>query len=567
MKKHKTLLMLAAAIGISCAASAQTLDWARLSNNTNAVSVSADASGNSYSLAFNVLEKRNSGGTLIWSKEIHIAGPVMDATVDRLGNIYITGFYLSDMYEESAILNGGTDHGIWFENGTSLSLPGNIVPDGNLLGYKLFFGKADVNGNMLWVKSFSQQTDYTYGQALATDASNNVYLLGSGSNYMDFGGGQIITTTFGQFVAKFNSAGQHIYSHQVQSNYSATPNPTPSTNNNIAVNDNGDLVVSGEFSGTTTFNTATSQTNLTSAGSSDIFQVRYNTSGVFQWIKQFGSSGTELCYGSLIDNSGNSYCYGLFSGTVDFNPNRWEYNKTASGLNDMFIVSLTSTATFRWASTFGGTGSESTFAVTQTDFDLHASGGFSGTVDFNPGTAVNNLTSAGGTDIFTLGLTKNNGAYTHCYRNGSTGNDIVTDICSIPVTGNLALFQIGTFEGTVNFQPVSGTTNLTSSSNSKMCVIKTEIGDPSGRFAGSFTEATSSAVYPNPFSDNIHLSLGNAEQTFLISVYTIDGRLVLSSTVSGSNEFNLDLSGLNSGIYLMNIQSEGKTEQHKIVKQ
>ena len=572
MKKAKILLALILSAGINTAVSAQTFGWARLSANLKSYAVAADASGNSYILNPNKLEKRNSGGTLTWSKEVHInsGGVVLDATCDYLGNIYLTGYYYSDVTQATANQNGGPGSAIYLTGCTQVVLPGNIVPDGNLIGHKLFFVKADPNGNMLWAKTFTNATDYSFGSGLTTDPAGNVYLLGRGSNQSDFGGGTIISSTAGQFVAKFNSSGTYIYAKNIQNNYNVNPAFPVVTNNDLSVNNNQELVVSGEFSGTVIFNPGASQFSATSLGSTDAFVIRYNSSGVFQRVIRMGGTGTDVSCGTLIDNAGNSYLYGLFSGTMDINTSQGVSNRTASGANDMFIFSNTAAGSFRWGNTFGGTGAESAFATTLTDFDLHLTGGFSGTVDFNPGAGVNNLTSAGGTDIFTVGFDLLGGVYTYGYRNGSTGNDIATDICGIPTAGNTTLFMTGTFENTVNFHTTGGTANLTATGTSKVYEVKTTAPATSGRLANPANQTEINlvnSVYPNPFAGNIHLSLANEEQVYTVIVYSIDGRMVYSTTINGAKETDLNLTELNAGIYLMNIESEGKTEQHKIIKE
>ena len=48
----------------------------------------------------------------------------------------------------------------------------------------------------------------------------------------------------------------------------------------------------------------------TSAGSADLFVVKYNSSGTKQWTKQLGSSGSDYANGIANDSSGNVYVEG-----------------------------------------------------------------------------------------------------------------------------------------------------------------------------------------------------------------------------------------------------------------
>ena len=75
-------------------------------------------------------------------------------------------------------------------------------------------------------------------------------------------------------------------------------------------------------------------------------------------------------------------------------------------------------------------------------------------------------------------------------------------------------------------------------------------------------------VFPNPFSDNISISI-NAEiqNQLLVSIYDLSGKLILEKTFPNKiNELNLNLSGLENGIYLCNVKFDGRIVSRKIVK-
>src|SRR5690606_23904636 len=81
-----------------------------------------------------------------------------------------------------------------------------------------------------------------------------------------------------------------------------------------------------------------------------------------------------------------------------------------------------------------------------------------GTVDFDPGVGVYNLTSLGYDDIFIQKL-DSNGDFLWAKRMGSTGSNIGHSI-AVDTAGNV--YTTGTFGGTVDFDPGVGTFNLTS---------------------------------------------------------------------------------------------------------
>jgi len=59
----------------------------------------------------------------------------------------------------------------------------------------------------------------------------------------------------------------------------------------------------------------------TSAGNNDLFVVKYNFSGTKQWAKQLGTSSYDIAFGVATDSSGNVYVTGGTLGGLDGNTN------------------------------------------------------------------------------------------------------------------------------------------------------------------------------------------------------------------------------------------------------
>jgi len=72
-------------------------------------------------------------------------------------------------------------------------------------------------------------------------------------------------------------------------------------------------------------------------------------------------------------------------------------------------------------------------------------------------------------------------------------------------------------------------------------------------------------IYPNPVNDWLTIDLGN-QTNAKITVYDISGKRILSQDIT-SNIHVLDVNNLQSGMYLMTINSEGKTTTQRFLKQ
>ena len=69
------------------------------------------------------------------------------------------------------------------------------------------------------------------------------------------------------------------------------------------------------------------------------------------------------------------------------------------------------------------------------------------------------------------------------------------------------------------------------------------------------------SLYPNPVNDRLNLSTNNGIQIKGVAIYDVSGKLIQSSQPSAT-DLSLDVSGLNSGLYLLQIQtSKGRLTQ------
>jgi len=81
------------------------------------------------------------------------------------------------------------------------------------------------------------------------------------------------------------------------------------------------------------------------AGNTDLFVVKYNSSGTKQWTKQLGTESNDFAIGVSTDSSGNVYVAGGTYGGLDGN--------TSAGVNDLFVVKYNSSGTKQWTNQLG----------------------------------------------------------------------------------------------------------------------------------------------------------------------------------------------------------------------
>lgn len=380
-------------------------------------------------------------GDFVWSKAIG-SGEVdqgHSVTIDASGNVYTTGYF-----------NGTVD----FDPG-----PGtfNLTSAGT---NDIFISKLDSNGNFVWAKAI---TDYysCIAYDIVTDSSGNVYLTGFFWDTVDFdpGPGTTNLTSNGWsdiFIIKLTSSGNLLWAK-------AMGGTQYDNGFSLSVDSSGNVYVTGYFQGTADFDPGPGTVNLISAGNLDIFICKLDSNGNLLWAKGMGGTLEDRGYSIATDNFGNVYATGFFQETVDFNPGGVGGNLINTSGLDIFVSKFSSNGDFVWAKgmggTLGGEGGEGLALSLDTSGNAYTTGYFTGTVDFDPGAGNFNLSSeAPSQDIFISKLSSN-GNFVWAKSLHGPLNENGYGI-AVESSGNV--YTTGFFQGTVDFDPGTGTFNLTS---------------------------------------------------------------------------------------------------------
>ncbi|MES2590943.1 MAG: ELWxxDGT repeat protein [Bacteroidota bacterium] len=224
------------------------------------------------------------------------------------------------------------------------------------------------------------------------------------------------------------------------------------------------VYTTGYFENTVDFDPGTGVFNLTSFGSTDIFVLKTDASGNFVWAKSIGGAGGDGGNLLCLDASGNILITGDFSATTDFDPGVGLSNLTSVDQRDVFILKLNSSGDFVWVKSIGGTGNDQGASVAvDASGNILITGIFYNTVDFDPGSGVNNITSTGQADFYIAKLDAS-GNLLWVKTVGGTNNEYGYSIATDAAGG---VFLTGVFFGlTTDFDPGAGVFNLTSTNTS-----------------------------------------------------------------------------------------------------
>lgn len=324
----------------------------------------------------------------------------------------------------------------------------------------IFIQKLDGNGNLLWASSMGDIYNDSGGKVV-TDASGNIYIIGSFKGTIDADPGPgvcwlIAPNKSTALVLKLEPDGDLIWARQFGDGESGYSGP-----GSIAIDNNLNVITVGRFIGTIDFDPGPAVYNLSSSTTDNVgddFIHKMDASGNFTWVGQLKGKNFHYIHSVVSDGSGGIYYCGGFWGTVDFDPSvKGKYNLTAGGgWMNSFIGKLTANGNFVWAKQIYSAESQNyshSLALDPSE-DLYVAGDFGGTCDFDPGSGVFNMTAAGGGDAHILKL-NSSGGFLWAKQIGDGSADIKTD-----AGGNV--YVSGGFANTSDFDPGNGTYLLTS---------------------------------------------------------------------------------------------------------
>jgi hypothetical protein len=296
-----------------------------------------------------------------WSKAVGSTGDdrVLAMAVDNSANIITTGYY-----------TGTVDFAGYSGNSSSIH---TSTPYNGVYYQDIFLAKYDSAGNHLWSKSFGNDGKSEVGQALAVDASGNIYLAGKTATgntlrYIDFGctNNDFQGAGPNAFVVKLNGQGQCQWVRYVSDNYA-------DVGTGVTVDAAGSVYMTGSFEGPANFDgqdpvfgSATFRrigigtlAPYTGPSASDGYIVKYNSSGAVQWVRQFGGASVDQGNNVSLDRTDNGVVVtGTFYGSASFEDSDGALKLpiASTGDKDALMVKYSSTGQLLWAIPVGTAG-------------------------------------------------------------------------------------------------------------------------------------------------------------------------------------------------------------------
>lgn len=374
---------------------------------------------------------------------------------DTSGNVYSVGFFANT-----------TD----FDPGPGIY---NLTPNGS---FDIFISKLGPAGNFIWAKRIGGPGD-DRAYSIAVDKLGNCFVTGFFNQTVDFdpnSGFYNLTSAGGRdaFILKLNTTGNFVWANK----FGDTGADGAIS---LAIDTSCNVYTTGDFRGTVDFDPGPAVFTLSVSsgpGSEGCFISKLDSSGVFIWAKRLAINGTQS-KSIAVDISGNVYTTGQLFNTNDFDPSVAIFNLTSAGGLDIFVCKLDVLGNFVWAKRMGDIYDDYGLSIVVDSIgNVLTTGSYDGTVDFDPGTTIYNLTTTGG--LYEVFVSKLNASGTFVWAKsmGGLGKDEGKSI-ALDKYGNV--FVAGTYSIVADFDPGPSTYSLSSQGLSDIFLSKL---DQSGNF-------------------------------------------------------------------------------------
>jgi hypothetical protein len=520
---------------------AQTINWqwARSAGTTGGEAVlgtASDNSGNLYvigwyssaNITFGSITLTNPGigtgdiflvkydvsGTALWAKTFGgTDGDIGNGiAVDAIGNVYITGWYASSTisFGTSTLTNAGT-------------------------GSDIFIVKLNSSGNQIWAKSVGGAgSDRGYG--ITVDPSGNVFTTGAySSTTINFGTGSLTnaSTVNDFFIAKHDSNGNALWAKNAGGINS-------DTGYSIACDSLGNAYATGAFASSTINFGSGIITNAT-AGTQDVFVVKYNSLGTAVWSSRAGGSLEDAANGIAVKKSSVCVTGGFNSSAISFS--NITLNNNSSGTSDVFLVKYDLDGNTQWAQGVGSTDAEAGNSVALDALEnVFITGYFvSNSINFGGNTLTNS--GAGYRDLFVTAYGPSGNVNWAKSTSGGTYDEVGNAITVYGSGGNI---YVG---GTFNSSMVTFDANTLF----KGCGDDVFVAKLLGPVAGINEDFINDQllVYPNPSEGKFFI-----EADGQIIVYNSLGKIILNKNLS--SEKDIDISQQPKGVYFYQVLNKNK---------
>ncbi len=276
-----------------------------------------------------------------------------------------------------------------------------------------FLSKHDSTGNFIWGLNWGSRS-HDILLDFDIDSKGNTILCGRFEDTVDFDPGPGVVMRAAQgiedlFLMKISPLGKLIWVHTLTGSHGSDLRA-------VEVTDSDEIIALGSINGNPDFNKSAAVDTLGSSITPRTFIWKLDSAGNHLWVKSHKVQGSgNMSYGFQLQLDSNDQIYfcGQYLGVVDFNTGSQQTAKNSSGQRDAYVSKLDKSGNLIWVKSFGGVKTDIVTEIAlDKNSDIVLTGYWNGTVDFDPGSGVQLLTTKtnnnnGQEEFFVLRLDSN----------------------------------------------------------------------------------------------------------------------------------------------------------------
>lgn len=300
----------------------------------------------------------------------------------------------------------------------------------------MFLTKYTSDGSYEWTLSWNFD-EYSNPMDIIVDGQNDVIMTGGFKGRQDLDPGPTEdwhdaggSTDADIFLIKISSEGEFLWAKNIGGNEAAI-------GARLVRDAQNNAYVTGQFRGVVDFDPSERADIHISAGLSDTFLTKFESSGDYGWTYRVGGPGGEFGAGIALDREGNIFVAGGASAGTDFDPTEGVDIQPIEGeRSDVYLTRINASRTYAWTRVFGGTGGDRALRLS---IDHHGNlimvGLFDSLdADFDPGESEDIHRTQGREDVF-VSKFSNEGEYLWTRSFGSDQSD-ATGAVAVDSAGN-----------------------------------------------------------------------------------------------------------------------------------
>ncbi|HMW39734.1 MAG: T9SS type A sorting domain-containing protein [Saprospiraceae bacterium] len=430
----------------------------------------------------------------------------------------------------------------------------------------VFVAKINVEGTTVWLRQIGSTQD-DQGRSIAVDHDGHLYVTGTFQGALQFEKSPVLSLNavknYDVFTACMSTDGDFIWSRSV----GGINDDQVFT---LSLDQESNIYVCGTYNSDLDFDPGPDTVRRLQHGVyPNMFILKLNAAGLFQWVNTFGGDNTLIPYQCRINGSGKLVITGTFRSTVDFDPDSSIVALTAPGtLGDAFVTMYSDDGALIWARQLGGNLNEIGLSVCFDASDnVFTTGCFEDRADFDPGPGQHLMYTDGRADNNDIYISKLSaqGAFLDAYPLQGSNEDIGYSIC-LGVTNEV--YVTGVFSDRLNINPgKSDSIYLTSAGFTDVPVVSL-LQTALSTEAPVLNHCT---IYPNPLEHHLTIAFESTSfaENIHLDIYDMSGHLLYAFPVrkiaKGLNQINLDLLQLPRGIYTLRLSAGDQIFTKKLV--